>query len=479
LITTSSVAPPERDLRARALASFFAVPLLLGCGGAQFHPSAPANAAGTSSALGPSYTLLPRSRDDDTLLGRVLLDVPDNGRSLDELSRPNECADKLEARKEDPVVVTFEDAVELSPGGKAGAALRTFGFEEDGQAATHFYYKIDLEKRLTQTVTPDYLACCKDKGTCGYGVISALGYGQAQYATAVESRADGSVDIPVAGGERGMIKARLLHKRFAYGYIAALVTVTDGAGAKTINVLGDTTAAAVEPREQDLPEQARRQLEAQKIQVVSNGGSPAEYAYSFRDGNGEISENEFIRRYEAVTGSMNLSGAKRNHSSGWLSYGIAASAVGAVLIGAGAYIGLAKPASTEIFSTPPTPGELSNCNSSSLQLVSGIGYEVTCNQPINPGLGEGLAIMGGAVAGSGLVSLVIYGIRGYDGPKADHVISKSNADLYVALYNRALLRMRLRATPPVPPQPSGRNEAPPLRLLPVVSPGFTGLAGQF
>ena len=184
------------------------VPLLAACGaGIPFHPASPTEVA-AGSPLGDSYILVPLPNDDDGLLGRVLLDVPEKGRSLDEVSRPNECADKLTPRKDGPLASTFEDGQELAAGGKARAALGAFGFEGDAQTATHFYYRLEVSKRASRTDTTDYVQCCKDKGSCGYGFVSALIYGDGQYATATESSAEGSISIPVAGGAGGSSRRR-------------------------------------------------------------------------------------------------------------------------------------------------------------------------------------------------------------------------------------------------------------------------------
>ena len=181
----------------RQLSCLAVLPILAGCGAAApFHPSSPADVA-AGSPLGPSYMLVPLPSDDEALLGRVLLDVPDNGRSLEEVSRPNECADKLTPKKEGPLASTFEDAQELSAGGKARAALGAFGFEGDAQTATHFYYKLDVNKRVAQADTTDYVACCKEKGTCGYGFVSTLVYGDGEYATATENSGDAKFNLPI------------------------------------------------------------------------------------------------------------------------------------------------------------------------------------------------------------------------------------------------------------------------------------------
>jgi hypothetical protein len=463
-------------MRALGLAILAPIPLMMACGASlPFRPRAP-----VTSALSPSSILISRSVDDDALLGRVLLDVPENGLSLEEVSRPNDCGDKLGQKAEQPLVRTFESTQELAPGAKAQAALRSFGLGEDAETATHFYYKIDLEKQVTRAVTPEYLACCKDKGTCGYGFVSALAYGEGEYASAAENSAEGSVELPVPEA-RGFLKAKILQKRYVYGYLAAYVTIADGVQPKSVSVLGDQAAAKVEPTEHDLTGSAKDRFDAQQIRVVANDRSPAEFAYVFRDSHGEVSENEFVRRYQALTGSTELRGAEKNRNAIWLDYGIVASIAGSALVGIGAYLALARLQSTQAFATAPASSAVPNCNYSSLLFVSGTGYELQCSSPTNPGLGVGLGIAGGAILGSGLVSLVNFGILGYDGSKADHLLGKADAERYAAQYNGALLHQATRETMTTQRQPSeaGWLSPTPVRVLPVVSPGFVGLVGQF
>jgi hypothetical protein len=473
----------------RTSASLGALLVLAGCGaGAPFRPSTPSLEVAPASPLGAMYVLLPRSNDDRSLLGRVLVDAPDKGRPLDEVARVNECADKLTAPKEEPVVSTFEDAQGLAAGGKARAALAPFSFDEDAPSATHFYYKLDVEKRVGVAITPEYTACCKDKGTCGYGVVTALGYGQGEFAVLAEQSAGTSVQVPASQEERGFIRAKFLHKRYVYGYLAALVTVTDPAGAKPLSLLGDPAVRAVEPVEQDLSESAKRRYEAQKIQVVPRGGAVPDFAYAFKDGDRDVTENEFVRRYEALTGALDLSEAQRNRNPLWLYYGFVATGVSAFLLGTAAYLTFATPQKTEYFGmTPPTMGSVSpSCNFSTLTNMVLNGWEMQCSPPLDPGLGKTMAITGGALLGTGIASFAIYGVLGYDGKSSEHVIARADADDYAARYNRALLRAAVRGTPtpdvapaPAPSPLPDQFIAPQMRLLPVVSPGFTGVVGEF
>jgi hypothetical protein len=425
------------------------------------------------SPLGPSYILVPLPNDDETLLGRVLLELPERGRSLDEVSRPNECADKLTPKKEGPLASTFEDAQELAAGGKARAALGAFGFEGDAQTATHFYYKLDVSKRVAQSDTVEYVTCCKEKGSCGYGFVSALVYGDGQYATAAESSADGSVSFPLAGGAGGFVQARVLHKRSVHGYVAALVTVTDPKASQAITLLGDPAAAGIALTEQSLPGQVKARFEAEKIVIeergctpplINNGNTcvqpapgarptPIEFAYVFKDGTGEITENEFVRRYAALTSLSELDSANHARAT-W------AVVLGAILtpIGAAAFaIGVTRP--------------LTGCN------ITPMGACPSNDRQMG-GAGLGLLIGGGIVGVWGLGTIGV-GLAFHDGLPSDHVITKFDADLYAAKYNRALLRRTIRDTDTRMHQISGKNAVPSFTINPVVAPEFTGIVGTF
>jgi hypothetical protein len=411
------------------------------CGGAPpaFHPEAqPETTAG--SPLGPSYILVPLPDENDDLLGRVLLDAPEKGRSLEEISRPNECADKLTPKKDSPLASTFEDAQELAKGASAELALGSFGFEGDAKTATHFYYKLEVTKRVARTDTTEYVACCKEKGSCGYGFIAALVYGEGQYASASESSASGSVNIPVAGGAGGFVSAKLLHKRSVRGYVAALVTVTDAAKAKAISVIGDPAAVGITLTEQNLPDQIKARFDLQKVTV---GGAYSEFGYTFTDGAGEMTENEFIRRYRATTGSNALDGAQHDHGTG-LGVGLVTLG-GALILGGGGY-------GIYYFATNVKDSDKSTQNKAMF------------------------AMFGGVVSLCGGLALILVGgeiIANADGKPSQHAISKLDADLYVAKYNRALLRRTITETREKMKDLSG------VQVKPIVSLGFVGLAGSF
>jgi hypothetical protein len=466
-----------------------AVPFILaGCsGGEMFHTSTPADVS-RGSPLGPSYVLVPLPNEDQSLLGRVLLKPLEDGRSLDEVSRPNECASKLTGPKEGPLASTFEDAQELAQGAKARATLATFGFEGDAQTASHFYYKLDVSKRSSQSDTTDYVACCKEKNACGYGFVSALIYGEGEYATAAESSAQGSVSIPAIGGAGGFVKAKVLHKRKVRGYVAAVVTVTDPRATKEIGVLGDPAAAGITVDEQNLPEQVKARFEAAKIrvapidakEVAMLGPTNVETAYVFRDGNGEITENEFVRRYASMTDDMSLSPAERHRrTTAMIIYG------GGTAVSLGAFVyGITNleractgsDLKENAFRDDPQARAdcLVSSNHPNAVLGEG-GYYDPTKKTLNLAGVLAAALGGAATAAFGTFFTIALVSR--DGGSHHHSISKFDADLYAAKYNRALLRRTVKETESQMRRLSADLGG--VKIKPVLSPSLVGLTGTF
>ena len=64
--------------------------------------------------------------------------------------------------------------------------LGAFGFAGDARQASYFVYRIRTDKRKGTTDTNEYVQCCREN-QCGYGFVSALVYGDGEYATAEES----------------------------------------------------------------------------------------------------------------------------------------------------------------------------------------------------------------------------------------------------------------------------------------------------
>jgi hypothetical protein len=422
-----------------------------------FRPSTPADAA-AASPLGPSYVLMPIPSDDTGLLGRIVLAPSTDGRSLDEVSRPNECADLLTPEKRGPLASTFEDAQELSAGGHARAALGMFGFEGDAQAATHFYYKLDVVQRAFRADTTEYMTCCREKGSCGFGFVSALVYGEGEYATLSESSAEGNMTITVAGSAGGFVKAKVLHKRKVRGYVAALITTTDPqATQQTVPLLGDLKAIGIQLDEQSLPQQVRARFELAKIRTAIAGQGATEFMYAFSDGNGPVSENEFIRRYEQLTGDLALHDAEHNRRTG----AIVGKSIGLALsLGVGIYgvTHVQRDCTADDIADTNTP----DCGTRADRTLSVPGLLMTS-------FGGAGALTFGA--------LLLGDLREADGEPEEHVINKFDAELYVARYNRALLRATVKNTDALMRQLS--SEAPRVRVMPLLSLDYFGVQGTF
>ena len=256
------IAEAERAAGRRSMWACAWFVLLSGCSSPP--PRAPSQPAGERpSPLGPSYVLAALPSDDDSLLGRVIEQLPSGGRSLEEVSRANPCADKLAEPKFVPSVATFEDAEELALGGKASATLGTFGFSGDIARATHFVYKLETERRVSRIDTADYEACCKENA-CGYGYVSALVYGAGEYATAEETKGAASANVVFATAE-GSAALKILHRRSVRGWVAALVKVTDRSKAATSGVLGDPSSYGIKLEESSLPDQVARRFFLEKV----------------------------------------------------------------------------------------------------------------------------------------------------------------------------------------------------------------------
>lgn len=397
----------------------------IACGPPPLPRSADGGPAG--SPLGPSYVLMPLPGDDDALLGRVLTEQPTSGRALEEISRPNPCADKLSEARTSPQAATFEDAQELSQSASAKVVLQTFGFSGDVEQASHFFYKLETSKRVARTDTVEYLECCKAKG-CGYGYVSALVYGEGEYASGSESRASGSVDVVVAGGGGG-VRLKVLHKRKVRGWLAALVTVTDKSKASEFGPLGVAASAGI--TEASIPETVKDLYERDKIRVEGNGDG-----YRFIDGRGkELTENEFLRRYRAATGSSELDPLERRRNpikTGILG-GLTALSVGMVAYGFLTQERYCQPDDYPVNDACSGPAGVSG-----FQRYQYFPRNKTKDDDWQP------YVAIGGLGALGFGTWLVFALLDRDGAPTEHYLSDRDAVLYSGQYNRALLRKTVR-----------------------------------
>lgn len=442
-------ASPDGARRLIGVAAIAAALVAGACSSPAMPATAPTPTAPSGSPLGPSYVLLPLPSDDQTLLGRVLSATPEPGRALEELSRPNPCADKLGDVRTIPLASTFEDVHELTFAGTVRAMLGTFGFQGDARRATHFIYKLETSRRVSRADTAEYALCCREHD-CGYGYVSALVYGEGEYATAEETGASGGANVAVASAD-GMLHARVLHRRKVHGFVAGLVTVTSterGIAAGQFGALGAIQAAAG-IKETELPETVKQIYEQEKLEITDTRTATD---YVIRDGRkAAVTENDFARRYKRVTGSPELDGYDRFRRKGSVVGGAIASAAGIGLVGGALALMLPcrdVPAGREPCATRDNIG---------IWLIVAADLAV---------------VVGG--------TYLILGLSEGHGDTNEHLLTEGDARLYVARYNRALLRKVVRETQSVYreavlepiPVPRRRNT---LRVWPTVF----GLAGHF
>ncbi len=419
------------------------VAVVTGCGSVPKPRSVPAYGVATSSPLGPSYVLLPLPTEDDDLLGRVLPSAPDPARSLEEIAQPNPCLDKLALAKTTPSMGTYQDAEELAVGGHAHAMLGIYGFAGDAQHATHFFYKIETQRRSTRASTPEYVACCQEKG-CGYGYVSALVFGEGEYATAEEDSGQGQASVLIAAAG-GTASVKILHRRKVRGWLAALVSVPAQAGNKQLSALG--VEQQIGGDTQSMTEEVKSLYEKDRVDVESQGGSD----YVFKAGGATITENEFVRRFNTVTGSDELNDLDR-HRGGTVSYvtGVGLLAAGAAALTYGVATGNRHCKADD--AGVNGDGTLTSCasatQSSGLACAKMDGgkctmwydpekttWDTSRNAPIV------LGALGVLIGGGVLVAVLV---EPYQGTPTDHFLTRHDALLYADRYNRSLIHRLVR-----------------------------------
>lgn len=179
----------------------------------------------SDNPLGPSFWLIPVPSDDDSLLGRTFTQPPDTARTLEEQSRPNFCVEKLAPVREAEMPNHYENAINTSSQVGGAALLRLYGFSMDASVATHLIYKVNTTRRVARLDTTEYMECCR-QSDCGWGYVSALIYGEGDYSSGKEARAQagGNFTVISAGSQRSF---QVLNTRRIKGYLAAVITAHD------------------------------------------------------------------------------------------------------------------------------------------------------------------------------------------------------------------------------------------------------------
>jgi hypothetical protein len=174
-------------------------------------------------------------------------------------------------------------------------------------------------------------------------------------------------------------------------------------------------------------------------------------SYILRDGLGRaVTENEFVRRYQKVTGSAELADYDRNrHGRAIIGFSVVGSLSVVLLFAGGALLSSAKDCGVS------DRNGLSTCDTGVAFLVLG-----TLSLPV------------------GLIGLVAAAGAGPDGSAEDeHFLSVAAARVLVARYNRALLA-RLRGLEN-PTDGGATTHSSSLSISPWVGPGAVGVEGSF
>ncbi len=406
--------------------------------GASLPPPSNLPKAEASSPLGESFMLIPAPSEDDSLLGRVLVKLPDHGQTLEDVSEPNPCLESLEAARQSSMINSFDDAEELAVNGSARAMLGSFGFHGDLATATHFVYRLSTDRRLSRNDTVEYKQCCAGN-RCGIGYVSVLVHGSGEYASGAETSASGGVDVTFASAD-GAVGIKFLQKRRVQGWVAAMVKLDDPT---TASKLSPTGAAIAGVNEEGLGSEVSHLYHDAKVDVVSRKPDESDatrMTYAFHDSKGEIPENEFVRRYRSTTGSPEIDHVERRRN--WADLWMFPLVTGVVAVPTGLACG-------------------------------GFAHAFTDQAFSNRG-----SFLGSAACATGVVSSYLFLVMtpvvffsGYDGSPADHDLSEYDARLYAGRYNRVLLRKAARD--------AIRMRKTESRVVPFIGNDQIGVAGTF
>lgn len=284
--TRSAVPRRMRPPTLRALVRVVPLTFVAGCAATMpFSPLTPATVS-SGMPLGPSYMLVAAPADDASLLGCTASDSPGRGWSIAAGGLPGACAEKLTPADGRELPGTFEDTLQLAPGGNARAALERFGFDDVPGKILYFHYRLAVTRLVSRRATPEYASCCRAGTPCGDAFVTTLLYGDGEYSLGVESNEKDASALPLDGASDGFVFAKVVRRTAVHGYLAAeLEERADGTG-ELIGLLGDP--AAVQPRlnKENLSPSARALFESHRIDVVALEPSPAPEWYAFRDARG-------------------------------------------------------------------------------------------------------------------------------------------------------------------------------------------------
>lgn len=277
--------------------------------------------------------------------------------------------------------------------------------------------------------TTEYEECCAKK-QCGYGYVSALIYGDGEYATGEETSVTASVDVLKFASASGTTQLKVLHKRKIKGYLAAVINITSKvpekeAAAKKLTPFG--AGFEVDIKDESDSEMVKSVVNKEKIEVQSQGRD-----YFFKDGVGaKLTENEFVRRFQTITGSDELNDVVSRRNKGGIYSGAIATGIGVAAIGGTLPVFLSACKYSSSTTDDTTPG----CTKDKFNTESG-GYKAALYG----------AIIGGAIGLYGAYALIV-GLgsdTAYDGTETDHKLTEIDARVYAGQFNKALVRKTVK-----------------------------------
>lgn len=178
----------------------------------------PDNPAGDSA-----FRMVPVPSEDDTILGRIVMNEPQAASSFEAEARPNPCADFLEPVVEHELAQEIHKAQQLGGDVQARATLKGFGFSASVAEDTHLVFDLTTSVKKVRRDTSDYLACCREHD-CGFGYISTLVYGEGEYASGRATRVEAEADYLGLAGGGGSVNIAASERKHVRGYVLAVVT---------------------------------------------------------------------------------------------------------------------------------------------------------------------------------------------------------------------------------------------------------------
>lgn len=337
----------------------------------------PAVHGGVLAALRPrapladGERLLDPPRADDAILGHILPEPYDPARPLDEQLAPNPCAGALVDVEMQPRDAEIEDA---APAWAAKA---------------HVYYRFEVVRRVEKVKTKAYAPCCRE-ASCGVGYVRGLSFGHGEIAIGRPTMPGGDADVALDDDGRPL-ELTLLDRRPTSGYFAVAIE-----------------GLCERCREEERGPAKDEAYEAERLEIREDRENPDVFKICRRSGC--LSENEFVRRYRARTGSHELDDFDRDRWAEvrWIGAGCS-TLLGSLFVPLGAVV------------------------------VSTADQEAT-QQRRNE-----TRVAGGVVAGLGLAMLgmgVAFVTTPRDGSSTEHYLSKIQTRRFVERYNRALRGIR-------------------------------------